>query len=87
MIKLLVALTLATAVAVPMALQSSEAHAQSDGYRSPAHRGYACRIAGRWYQGRCPDRVAALGTDGRAHWYQNRFRCTRNGYFLHWGHC
>jgi len=70
--KLIFALATVGAFAVPM-LQSSAADA-----------GYACRIGGRWYSGRCPERVAALGIDGRAHWYRNRYYCLRT---MHWGHC
>jgi len=43
-----------------------------------------CRIGGRLYQGRCPDRVAAMGIDGRAHWYRNPVWCIPKG---RWGHC
>ena len=73
--KLALTLTLASVVALPIVFQSTSADAA------------VCRLAGRWYSGRCPDRVAGVGYDGRMHWYQNRIRCMRNGYFLHWGHC
>ena len=71
--KLTIALTLASVVALPIVFQSTSADA-----------GYACRIGGRWYSGRCPERVAALGMDGRAHWYRNRYYCMRT---MRWGHC
>ena len=71
--KLTIALTLASVVALPIVFQSTSADA-----------GYACRIGGRWYSGRCPERVAALGIDGRAHWYRNRYYCMRT---MRWGHC
>jgi hypothetical protein len=54
---------------------------------SAADASVACRLGGRWYAGRCPDRVAALGADGRTHWYRNPVYCQRSGVFLHWGHC
>ena len=71
--KLTITLTLASVVALPIVFQSTSADA-----------GYACRIGGRWYAGRCPDRVAALGIDGRAHWYRNPVYCRRT---MRWGHC
>jgi hypothetical protein len=71
--KLVIALTLAAATALPIVLQSTSADA-----------GYMCRIAGRWYAGRCPDRVAGLGIDGRAHWYRKPVYCRATG---RWGHC
>ena len=71
--KLTIALTLASVVALPIVFQSTSADA-----------GYACRIGGRWYSGRCPERVAALGIDGRAHWYRHRYYCMRT---MRWGHC
>ena len=55
--KLVIALTLAAATALPMVLQSTSADAYP-----------VCRIGGHFYQMRCPDRVAARGIDGRAHW-------------------
>jgi hypothetical protein len=73
--KLAITLTLASIVALPIVFQSTSADAA------------ACRIAGRWYSGRCPDRVAGVGYDGRMHWYHNRVYCMRNGSFSHWGHC
>jgi hypothetical protein len=75
--KLVIALTLAAATALPMVLQSTSADAYP-----------VCRIGGHFYQMRCPDRVAARGIDGRAHWYRNPVYCMYpNGAFRHWGHC
>ena len=71
--KSIFALAAIAAFAVPT-LQSSSADATT----------YACRIGGRWYSGRCPERVAALGIDGRAHWYRHRYYCMRT---MRWGHC
>jgi len=72
--KLVITLALATVAALPMVLQSTSADAAF----------YTCRLGGHLYQGRCPDRVAAMGIDGRAHWYRNPVYCLRT---RRWGHC
>jgi len=71
--KLAIVLTLASMVALPIMFQSTSADAA-----------FVCRIGGRWYSGRCPERVAGLGYDGRMHWYHNRYYCIRT---MRWGHC